>query len=247
MPLREHLVELRHRLVLSAIGLVVGAVVGWLLYDPVIAELQRPLLELADDRDRVGLNFAGVATAFDVRVKVSLFIGVLVASPWWLLQLWLFVTPGLTSKERRYAVGFLAAAVPLFLSGALLAWRVLPNAIPLLIDEFTPAEGVNFLDAQMYLGFVMRVILAFGVAFLLPAIMVGLNLAGLVRGRTWLAGWRWAILICFTFAALATPTPDVVSMFALALPMSALYFAAVGLGLLTDRRRSRRALAGGAA
>lgn len=247
MPLREHLAELRRRVVLAAVGLVAGAVLGWVLYDPVLDALQQPILAVADERDLVRLNFAGVATAFDLKVKVSLFLGVLASSPWWLLQLWLFVTPGLTSKERRYAVGFLAAAVPLFLAGAYLAWRVLPNAVPLLIDEFTPEGAASLLDAHMYLSFVMRVILAFGIAFLLPAIMVALTTAGLVRGRTWLKGWRWAVLLVFTFAAFATPTPDVVSMFVLAIPMSGLYFGAVGLCVLTDRRRDRRSAVDGTA
>lgn len=239
MPLREHLAEARRRLALAALGVVLGAVVGWLLYEPVFEALQRPVLLLADDRELVRLNFAGVATAFDTKLQVSLFLGVLLASPWWLLQLWLFITPGLTTRERRYAVGFVAASVPLFLAGALLAWRVLPYAVPLLIDEFTPVGAANLIDAQTYLGFVMRVILVMGLAFLAPVVMVGLNLAGLVRGSTWLRGWRWAVLICFTIAALASP--EVTSMIVLGIPMCGLYFAAVGLTVLTDRRRDRSA------
>ena len=238
MPLREHLLELRRRLMLASAAILLAAVGGWFLYDPVIASLQEPLLAI-EDRDLVALNFAGIATAFDMKVKVSLFLGVLLASPWWLLQLWLFVTPGLTSKERRTAVAFVAAAVPLFLAGAYLAWRVLPNAVGLLL-EVTPAQGANLVDAQMYLSFVMQVILIFGVAFVLPVVMVALNLAGLVRADTWLRGWRWAVVIVFTFAAFATPTPDAITMVVLALPMCGLYFAAVGVCRLQDRRRDRR-------
>ncbi|EYR63237.1 preprotein translocase subunit TatC [Actinotalea ferrariae CF5-4] len=238
MPLREHLVELRRRVVLAALGLLLGAVAGWLLYDPVIAALQQPVVRL-EREGLVALNFAGVATSFDLKVKVSLFLGVLVSSPWWILQLWLFVTPGLTRKERRSAIVFLAASVPLFLAGSWLAWRVLPNAVRLL-TEFTPDGATNLIDAQLYLSFVMRVILAFGIAFLLPVIMVGVNLAGLVRGSTWLHGWRWAVLLVMTFAAFATPTPDVVTMFVVALPMLALYFLAVGVCVLHDRRDDAR-------
>nr|WP_297425692.1 twin-arginine translocase subunit TatC [uncultured Actinotalea sp.] len=234
MPLREHLVELRRRVVLAAAGLLVGAVVGWFLYDPVLDALQQPIVSL-DREGLTSLNFPGVATSFDVKIKVSLFLGVFLSSPWWLLQLWLFVTPGLTTKERRSAVAFIAAAAPLFLAGGYLAWRVLPNAVRLL-TEFTPDEAANLIDAQLYLSFVMRVILAFGIAFLLPVLMVGLSFAGLVRGATWLQGWRWAVVLVMTFSAFATPTPDVVTMFAVGVPMLALYFLAVGVCVLRDRR-----------
>ncbi|MCL3862800.1 twin-arginine translocase subunit TatC [Actinotalea sp. K2] len=242
MPLRAHLLELRRRVVLVALGLTAGAVVGWFLYDPVVAALQDPLLRL-EDRGLVALNYPGIATPFDMKIKVSLFLGVLMSSPWWLLQLWLFITPGLTRRERRYAIGFLGAAVPLFLGGAFLAWQVLPNAVRLL-TAFTPEGAANLIDAQMYLGFVMRVILAFGIAFLLPVVMVALNFAGLVSARTWLAGWRWAVMLVFTFAAFATPTPDAITMILLATPMCGLYFAAVGVCHLRDASR-RRAGEGG--
>ena len=238
MPLREHLVELRRRIVLSTLAVLLAAVAGWLLYDPVIAALQAPLTRM-QERGLVALNYGGVATPFDMKIKVSLFLGVLISSPWWLLQLWLFVTPGLTRRERRTAVAFLAAAVPLFLAGAYLAWRVLPNAVRLLL-EVTPTNAANLVDAQMYLSFVMQVILAFGIAFVIPVVMVALNAAGLVRAQTLLAGWRWAVLVVFTFAAFATPTPDAITMIALALPMCGLYFAAVGICHLHDRRADRR-------
>lgn len=240
MSLREHLVELRQRALLALLGVVAGSVLGWLVYEPVFAALQAPLVGRAGDGPMVALNFTGVATSFDMRIKVSLFLGTLVSSPWWLLQLWLFITPGLTRRERHYAIGFLAVAAPLFLGGAFLAWRVLPNAVALLTD-FTPQGAANLIDAQGYLSFVMRVILAFGIAFLLPVVMVALNFAGLVRAGTWLKGWRWAVMLVFTFAAFATPTPDAITMILLALPMCGLYFAAVGICHLRDRRRDRRA------
>ena len=132
--------------------------------------------------DLITLNFAGIATSFDMQVKVSFFLGVILSSPWWLYQFWAFVTPGLTRTERGYAIGFVAVAVPLFLAGAFMAWWVLPNAVRLL-TEFTPTGATNIIDAQTYLGFVMRIMLAFGIAFLLPVIMVALNFAGLGTRR----------------------------------------------------------------
>ncbi len=243
MPLREHLRELRTRVLAVAGGNLVGSVAGWVWYPEVFDVLQRPLRDLeARQGELVALNFGGVATPLDLRLKVALFAGVLLTSPWWIYQVWAFVTPGLTHRERWYTAAFLAAAVPLFLAGAGLAWWVLPKAVALLVG-LTPENAVNVIDAQTYLGFVMRMVLAFGVSFLVPVVMVGLNAAGVVGARTWWSGWRWAVLVAFVFAAVATPTADVISMLALAVPMCALYFAAVGVCVLTDRRRAAREVA----
>src|SRR5690606_32354634 len=126
------------RLLKAGLGLLAGALAGWFLYDPVLEALTAPLEALARDSDRnISPNFSSVAQAFDLKVKISVFIGVLVSAPVWLYQLWAFITPGLTSKERRYALGFVAAAVPLFLGGAALAYQFLPNAVRFLVG-FTP-------------------------------------------------------------------------------------------------------------
>ncbi|WP_100350861.1 twin-arginine translocase subunit TatC [Luteimicrobium subarcticum] len=239
MPLLAHLRELRKRVVLAVLGIVVGAVAGWFCFEPVFEALQRPLLDAAAVAGKdVRLNFTALAGALDMQIKVSLFLGVLLSSPWWLYQLWAFVTPGLTRKERRHAVGFLAAAVPLFAAGAYLAWLLLPRAVTLLTD-FVPTGASNIVDAQTYLSFVMRLILAFGLAFVLPVLMVALSYLGLVRARTWLAGWRWAVFVIFLFAAVMTPTPDAFTMILVAIPMCVLYFAAVGVAALRDRRADR--------
>ena len=247
MPLREHLLELRKRVGRAAIGLLLGAVLGWVLYPAVFEILQRPVVQLQEDRGLlVGLNFGGVLAAFDMQVKVSLFVGVLASSPWWVYQLWAFITPGLTRRERLVTVGFLAAAVPLFLTGAFLAWALLPQAVGVLTG-FTPSDAFNLISAQEYLTFVMRMVLAFGVGFLLPVVMVALTMVGLVEGRTWLHGWRVAVMLSFLFGAVATPTGDAISMLVLAIPITLLYFVAVGIGLFLDRRRERRLAAEDAA
>jgi sec-independent protein translocase protein TatC len=239
MPLREHIRELRTRVLWSALGIVVGAVGGWFVYPWLVDVLQAPLVDLAARRgELVALNFAGVAAPLDVQIMLALFVGVLVSSPWWIYQLWAFVTPGLTSRERRTTLAVVGAAVPLFLAGVALAWWLLPAAVEILIG-FTPQDAVNVIDAQAYLGFVVRLVLAFGLAFLLPVVMVALAAVGLVGARTWLAGWRWAVLLSFVFAAVATPTGDVVSMLALGVPICGLYFGAVGVCALVDRRRRR--------
>ncbi|MFI2752019.1 twin-arginine translocase subunit TatC [Cellulomonas sp. P22] len=245
MPLREHLRELRKRLFLVACGLTVGGVVGWILFNPVFSALQQPLLDAAAARGATAsVNFGGLATAFDMRLKISLFLGAIITSPWWLYQLWAFVTPGLTRRERGYAIGFVGASVPLFLAGSYMAWSTMPTAVKVLTD-FIPEDATNLIDAQTYLSFVMRFILAFGLAFVLPVIMVCLNFAGLVRASTMAKGWRWAVLLAFVFAAVMTPTPDMITMVVMALPICALYFIALGISLLHDRRVDRARVAAG--
>lgn len=237
MALRDHLRELRNRLFKATLGLLLGAVVGWFLYEPVLEALSSPIREIAEDRE-ASVNFAGVASAFDMKIKISVFIGVIVSSPIWIYQLWAFVTPGLTRRERRYALAFLGASVPLFCAGAYMAYSAIPNFVRFLVS-FSPKGFSNIIDAQVYLGFIMRLILTFGLSFLVPVVLVGLNVIGLVSGRAILKAWRWVVVAAFTFAALATPTPDVLSMFLLALPLLFLFAVAMGVCLLNDRRRRR--------
>jgi sec-independent protein translocase protein TatC len=248
MPLRAHLLELRNRVFVAGVGVLLGAVAGWFLYDPIFNSLIEPLRDVAADPDRVvQVNFGNVATSFDLKIQMSIIIGVVVSSPVWIFQIWAFITPGLTRKERWYAIGFVAAAVPLFLGGVGVAWLVLPNAVEFLTG-FTPEtpEGFdtninsNIIEARDYLMFVSRLLLAFGIAFLIPVVMVALNLTGLASARGLLKGWRVAVVLIFVFAAIASPTPDLTPMFALAGPMIVLYFAAVGIAWVNDWRRARR-------
>lgn len=239
MSLREHLVELRNRTFKAAIGLLVGAVAGWFLYDPVLEALSAPIQTIAATREgTASINFGSVASPFDLKLRIACFIGIIVSSPVWIYQLWAFITPGLKKHERRYALGFVGVSIPLFLAGAFLAYRALPNFVRFLVS-FSPDGFSNYIDAQVYLGFVMRIIVTFGLSFLVPVVLVGLNFMGLLSGRSMLKAWRWVVVLSFTFAALATPTPDVLSMFLLALPLLTLFFVAIGFCLLRDRRRRR--------
>ncbi|WP_459642030.1 twin-arginine translocase subunit TatC [Kineococcus sp. NUM-3379] len=241
MALREHLTELRTRVVRATIGLLIGAVAGWWLWaEYVFPALQAPLVQTARTEGiDANLNFGAVGSALDLQIKGSLWVGVLVSAPVWLYQLWAFITPGLTRKERRYALGFIAAALPLFFAGAGLAWLVLPNAVGFLI-EFTPEQASNYIVADVYLSFAMRIILAFGLSFLMPVVFVGLNFAGLLTGAALLKHWRITVFLSFVFSAIATPTPDALSLFTLAVPLIILFGIAVGICLLNDRRRARR-------
>lgn len=241
MELREHLVELRNRIVKAAVFILLGAIAGWFLYDPTFHALARPMQEVAQAENRpVEVNFQGVGSAFDMKIRVSAFLGLLISSPFWIYQIWAFITPGLTRKERRYALAFMFTAVPLFLSGAALAYFAMQNFVRFLID-FTPEGASNIIAFDVYLDFVMRVILSFGLSFLLPVILVAINLMGVVSGRTMLKAWRWVVVVAFAFAAIATPTPDVTSMFLLAAPLLLLFFVAIGIAILNDKKRARRA------
>lgn len=240
MPLGAHLRELRKRILRVAVGLVIGMVAGWFVYTPVFEALIKPLRNAPATRHGlVAINFSGLAASLDMQVQVSIFLAVLITSPWWIYQVWAFVTPGLTRRERRYVVGFLGTAVPLFGVGAGFAWWMLPHAVAIL-TSFTPAGALNLIDAPTYLSFVMRFVLAFGVAFLLPVIMVALDMVGVVRAQTWRRAWRWSVVIIFVFAAVATPTPDAVTMLLVAIPMCALYFGALWVCVVHDRRVERR-------
>lgn len=241
MPLRAHLTELRKRFVRSAAAILLGAVAGWFVYKPLFESAARPIRKLQENGHvPAGINFTTPAGAFNLQVQTSIVIGVVLASPIWLYQLWAFITPGLTRKERRSSVAFVATAVPLFLAGAGLAWYMFPKAINFLY-EFIPAGGSAFTDAATYFSFVTRIVLAFGIAFVIPVVLVSLNLVGLLPGRLLLSHWRIIVFSCFLFAAVATPTPEATSMCVLAGAMCLLFGIAVGICLISDRRKARRA------
>src|ERR671932_690987 len=248
MPLREPLRELRNRLFKAGIAVLVGGVAGWFLYPRVYEALQQPILQIRAERlrqnpsDVVTLSFDQVATSFNLQLRMSVYIGIVLSSPVWLYQLWAFIVPGLTKREKRYAMSFVAAAVPLFLAGIGLAWMVLPNAVRFL-TEFTPKGAANYVNADDYLTFVTRIMLAFGIAFVVPVLLVALNMAGVLSARGLGRGWRIAVFLCFLFAAIASPTPAAGSMLPLAFPMTGLYVLAWFITWLNDRRRARRAAA----
>jgi sec-independent protein translocase protein TatC len=240
MSLGSHLKELRVRLSWSAGFLVVGTAIGWFLFEPVFKILQAPLLEVTKARGiEAVVNFGTVVSAFDLRVQVSIFLGVIITSPFWLYNLWAFVSPGLKTRERRFTLGFLFSSVPLFLSGAYIAWSSLPSFVIVLIG-FTPEGSSNVINASDYILFAIRIVLVFGLAFVMPVLLVLMNFANIVTGKAILKGWRVAVLVIALVSALATPTADPMSMFLLMGPLAALYFIAVGIAVLNDKRRARR-------
>ena len=240
MSLGSHLRELRKRLSWSAGFILAGSVVGWFLFDPVFKILQQPLLDVTERRGIEAIvNFGTVVSAFDLRIQISIFLGVILTSPVWLWNFWAFIAPGLKQKEKRYATGFTVAAVPLFLAGTALAWTSLPGFVVVLIG-FTPEGSSNVINASEYILFAIRILLIFGIAFVMPVVLVLLNFAGLATGRGILKSWRLALFIIAVVSALATPTAEPMTMFLLMAPPSALYFSAIGIAMANDKRRERK-------
>ena len=240
MPLKQHLLELRKRLVIAAAAIVVGSVGCWFLVKPVFSWLIAPIAEAAKINHRdVALNFQGLTSPFDIEIQLAITMGVVISSPIWLYQIWAFIVPGLKRRERRYAYGFLGSAIPLFLVGCWVGWTLLPRLV-LLFDSFSPEQSTSFISADDYVTFVTKLMIAVGIGFVLPVFLVLLNFIGILAAKTILKGWRVAVLLVMVFAAIVTPTADVISMFILAIPIIALYFIAVLIAHLHDRSVARR-------
>jgi sec-independent protein translocase protein TatC len=244
MPLIEHLRELRRRVFKSALAITAASVVGWILYTPIINTLSRPVCDLdaakASGSTYCGsLVISGILGPLNLQIKVAFLSGIIISAPIWLYQLWAFIAPALHRKERRYSVGFIAAATPFFAMGATLGYLVIPTAVKVLLG-FTPGSLSNLVNFDNYLEFVMRIILLFGIAFELPVFLLTFNLIGFLSGRTILKPWRaWVFGICL-FVASFSPSADPLSMLALAVPLIGLYFLAGGIATLNDRRRAKK-------
>ena len=240
MSLSGHLKELRNRLFWSSIFLVAGSIAGWFMFDTVFAELQRPIVELSKEAGtNATINFPTVVSAFDVRLQVSIFLGVMMSSPVWLFNIWSFITPGLKKKERKYTIWFVVVAVPLFLAGTALAWASLPTFVQVLVG-FTPAGSANVINASDYILFTIRILLVFGIAFVLPVVLVLLNFAGVITAQNILKSWRMAIFVSAVVGAIATPVAEPMAMFLLMVPLLILYFVAAGVATLHDKRLARK-------
>jgi sec-independent protein translocase protein TatC len=242
MSLAAHLIELRKRLLISAAALVVAMVIAFFITDPIIDYIQRPfdvVEEAKGGGGLVGLTFSSVTAPFDLRMRIAFSIGIFLAAPVWLWQVWAFLMPGLTRKEIKYTLGFVGAAIPLFFAGCYVATILVPHVIELMAG-FTPEGGNNLYEASKFYDFVFKLMMVVGVAFVLPVFLVALNLAGIMSGKTIIKGWRVAILIATVFAALTTPAADVVSMLILAGILIVLFFAAALLSLIFDRRKRKR-------
>jgi len=243
MSLVGHLQELRRRLLISLMALiVVTLVVAVAAYHPIFHLLRQPYCDLPANKRTGGIGcqliFTHPTDAFFVRLKVSLIAGVLLSAPVWLSQLWGFITPGLHQHERRWATTFLLASLTLFAMGATVAYLVLRPALNVLLG-FGGDGVVALLEVTQYLSFITTILLIFGVSFEFPLVIVLLNLAGVLSSARLRSSRRVAIFLLFLFAGVATPTQDPVTMLALAVPLCLLFEASVLVTRWNDRRRAR--------
>ncbi|MGY5764553.1 twin-arginine translocase subunit TatC [Brachybacterium sp. DNPG3] len=241
MSLGSHLVELRNRLVICAVAVVLLSVVGWFLFPWVYDAIRAPILAAGEDSDlQAMINFQGVAKGFNVKLQMAAYIGLILASPVIILQVWLFIMPGLHKNERRYALGFFGAAIPLFFIGCIAGYWAVSNLVPVLMS-FTPTEDgtSQIIPYDEYLSLVVKTMLAFGIAFVMPVVLVLLNFMGLIRGTSMLKAWRWVIFLCFGFTAVMVPTPDPVTLIGMSSAISSLFFAAVVISIIHDKRHPR--------
>ena len=239
MSLGGHLRELRNRLYWSALFIAIASIGGWFLFEPVFLVLQKPFKDLASSEGiSARIVFSTVSAPFDLRMQVSIFLGLIVASPFWLYNLWAYIAPALNLRTKRIAITFVSVATPLFLAGCYLAWTLIPTFVKSLLS-FTPTGSDANISANDYILFALRILIVFGIALVLPAVLLLLNYLGVMTSKTILKGWRLAVFIAAVVAALATPVSDPMSMLLLAIPLIALYFLSALIAKLFDNRKAK--------
>jgi sec-independent protein translocase protein TatC len=233
MTLGEHLGELRRRLIVSVVAFLIGATVAFVVYPQILHWLQEPYCRVAGVR-HCGLYVTGPLDGLSLRIKLSAYVGLFLASPVVLWELWRFITPGLNPREKRYAVPFVVASIVLFSLGAILAYYMFPHALTFLGNVGGPSLQQIY-DPNKYLGLIVALMAVFGLTFLFPVVLVSLELAGVVTPAR-LASWRrWALVLIVVGAAVFTPSGDPFSMLALALPLYLFYEASILLGKILRR------------
>lgn len=240
MTLTEHLAELRVRIIRSALAVAIGMVLIIAFYDQVLDFLLQPYVDLCDRKpenfcDPELFNFSpteGLAT----RVRVGLYGGIVVALPVLLWQTWRFIVPALNQKEKKWAIPIVATSLLLFVAGGALAYATIGQALNFLI-AWSGANVNQVYSVQSYVSLIGLMIFAFGLGFMLPVFVFGLQAVGVVTPRRLLASWRLALVVIAVIAAVITPSGDPVTMAMLGVPMVVLYFLAILLGWLVVRRR----------
>jgi sec-independent protein translocase protein TatC len=246
MSLIAHLTELRNRIAKALLALLLATAVAFWWYDHGLGEFIRapycgldPDLRYGGDENGCGLLITDVFGGVFIRLKVSFLAGAVLSAPFWLYQLWAFITPGLKRQEKRYGVGFVAVSTILFALGAVLAYISLAKGLALLLS--LAGDGVVIaLTAQDYIGFVLSLLVAFGVSFEVPLIAIALNLVGVLSYEVLRKSRRWIFFLTIVFAAFVTPTQDPFTMLLMAGPMIVLFEMAIQIARVVDKRRAKR-------
>jgi len=232
MTLTEHLGELRRRVLISAAAFLVMGVVSFVAYPWILDFLKHPYCEVAPTH--CGFYVTGPLDPLALRVKIAAYGGLFLASPVWLWELWRFVTPGLNPKEKRYAVPFIVATISLFTLGAAVAFLIFPHALQWLNNIGGPSL-TQILDPNKYLSLIILLMVAFGVTFEFPVLLVSLELAGVLSPQQ-LSSWRrWAIIGIVVLAGVITPSSDPFSMLAMAVPLYIFYEVSIIIGRIIRR------------
>ena len=240
MSLMEHLTELRKRLIHSTVYLLIGFCIAYAFHVRLYGIIQKPLNDL-----HIALNYTHPTDPLNLYLKTALYGGIILASPFILYQVWLFIAPGMYANEKRYVWPFMSATILLFLAGVWFGYRwVLPGAIKVLIFDF----GKRFhpiLTIEDYTGFFLAVILGLGICFELPILIFFLSLFGIVDAKFLLKHIRYAILVIFIISAIICPMPDPFSMCLFASPMLVLYFFGIAIAWYVhpDHRKAKEAAA----
>lgn len=245
MTLTEHLAELRIRIIRAALAVAIGMIAIIIFYDQVLDFLRQPYVDLCLSKqeefcppDDELLNALTATEGFSTRMRVGMYGGIIVALPVILWQIWRFVVPALEAKEKKYAIPFVLSSVLLFGAGAVMAYYAVGRALDFLIGWSGNDVNAVF-SVSSYVGLVGLMMFAFGIGFLLPVLVVFLQLVGVVTPRQLLGAWRYAIVGIFCLAAVITPSGDPPTLLLLAGPMIGLYFLAAGIGWIVGRGRRR--------
>jgi len=234
MSLTEHLGELRRRLVVSSLAVSAGAVVAFVFYGTVLSFFIHPYCATVGAGHRCDLFITSPLDGVSIRFKLAAYGGLMLALPVVAWQVWRFITPGLHSKERRYAVPFVAASTVVFAFGALVAWLTFPHALRWLGGIGGPHLQALY-SPSSYLSLILALMLVFGITFEIPVVLVALEAAGVVKPEWLAARRRWAIVVITAFGAIATPSSDPFSMLALAVPLYLFYEMSILIGRLIRR------------
>jgi sec-independent protein translocase protein TatC len=235
-PLLDHLIELRKRMLWALLALVIAFAICLYFARPIFAVLVQPLLAAGQGK----IIYTDIFEAFFVEIKVAFFSATMIAFPVFATQLWKFVAPGLYAKEKKAFLPFLLMTPVLFGAGAAMAYYIaMPVALTFLLGFAGNVGGVTqeaLPGVGNYLNFVTKFIFGFGIAFLLPVLLMLLEAAGIVTRKQLISGRRYAIVGAFAVAAVLTP-PDIISQLLLAVPLCLLYELALIAIWLTEKRR----------